>query len=150
MKRYLGRDFRKIIEVLSEDVSALGLEVFEVKGPDGTEDSSRFLLRFREPPTVAEAETSGIRIDDLAVLASTIAFVNSKQGRVSRREVEHFLREKFPKWRVEYSLDRYVKRGYLEQDDRSMVHVGWRTRAEVDEKTLMTMILSRAQEAPKK
>ncbi|MGD0318731.1 MAG: SEC61-beta family protein [Nitrososphaerales archaeon] len=150
MKRHLGRDYRKIVEVLSEDVSALGLEVFEVKGADGTDDSSRFLLRFREPPTVSEAETSGIRIDDLAVLAATIAFINSKQGRAARREAEQFLREKFPKWRVEYSLDRYLKRGYLEQDDRTMLHVGWRTRAEVDEKTLMTMILSRAQEAPKK
>ena len=150
MKRHLGRDYRKIVEVLSEDVSSLGLEVFEVKGADGTDDSSRFLLRFREPPTVSEAETSGIRIDDLAVLAATIALINSKQGRAARREVEQFLREKFPKWRVEYSLDRYVKRGYLEQDDRTMLHVGWRTRAEVDEKTLMTMILSRAQEAPKK
>ena len=150
MKRHLGRDYRKILEVLSEDVSSLGLEVFEVKGADGTDDSTRFLLRFREPPTVSEAETSGIRIDDLAVLAATIAFVNSKQGRASRREAEHFLREKFPKWRVEYSLDRYVKRGYLEQDDRAMLHIGWRTRAEVDEKTLMTMILCRAQEAPTK
>jgi hypothetical protein len=150
LKRYLGRDFRKIIEVLNEDVGAMGLEVFEVKGVDNTDDSSRFLLRFRDPPTVSEAETSGIRIDDLAVLAATIAFINSKQARVARREVEQFLREKFPKWRVEYSLDRYVKRGYLEQDDRSMVHIGWRTRAEVDEKTLMTLILSRAQEAPKK
>lgn len=150
LKRYLGRDFRKIIEVLNEDVAAMGLEVFEVKGIDNTDDSSRFLLRFREPPTVSEAETSGIRIDDLAVLAATIAFINSKQARVARREVEQFLREKFPKWRVEYSLDRYVKRGYLEQDDRSMIHIGWRTRAEVDEKTLMTLILSRAQEAPKK
>ena len=150
LKRHLGRDFRKIIEVLSEDVSPMGLEVFEVKGPDGTDDSSRFLLRFKEPPTVSEAETSGIRIDDLAVLAATIAFANSKQGRVSRREVEQFLREKFPKWRVDYSLDRYVKRGYLEQDDRGMLHIGWRTHAEVDEKTLMTLILSRAQEAAKK
>lgn len=143
MKRHLGRDYRKIIEVLSEDISPMGLEVFEVKGPDGTDDTSRFLLRFKESPTVSEAETSGIRIDDLAVLAATIAFVNSKQGRAGRREVEHFLREKFPKWRVEYSLDRYVKRGYLEQDDRSLLHIGWRTHAEVDEKTLMTMILSR-------
>lgn len=143
LKRNLGREYRKIIEVLSEDVSSLGLEVFEVKGPDGTDDSSRFLLRFRESPTITEAETSGIRIDDLAVLAATIAFINSKQGRAARREAEHFLREKFPKWRVEYSLDRYVKRGYLEQDDRALLHIGWRTRAEVDEKSLMTMILSR-------
>jgi hypothetical protein len=143
LKRHLGRDYRKIVDVLSEDVSALGLEVFEVKGPDGTDDTSRFLLRFKESPSISEAETSGIRIDDLAVLAATLAFINSKQGRASRRETEQFLREKFPKWRVEYSLDRYVKRGYLEQDDRALLHVGWRTRAEVDEKTLMTMLLSR-------
>ena len=143
LKRHLGRDYKQIVEVLSEDISPLGMEVFEVKGPEGTDDTSRFLLRFKEPPSVSEAETSGIRIDDLAVLASTIAFVNSKQGRAARREVEHFLRDKFPKWRVEYSLDRYVKRGYLEQDDRALLHIGWRTRAEVDEKTLMTMILSR-------
>jgi hypothetical protein len=143
LKRHLGRDYRKIIEVLSEEVAPLGLEVFEVKGPEGTDDTSRFLLRFREPPTVSEAETSGIRIDDLAVLAASIAFVNAKQGRAGRRELEQFLREKFPKWRIEYSLDRYVKRGYLEQDDKMLLHIGWRTRAEVDEKTLMTMILSR-------
>lgn len=143
LKRHLGRDYRKIIEVLSEDVSALGLEVYEVKGPDGTDDTSRFLLRFKESPSISEAETSGIRIDDLAVLAATLAFINSKQGRAGRRETEQFLREKFPKWRVEYSLERYVKRGYLEQDDRTLLHVGWRTRAEVDEKTLMTMLLSR-------
>jgi hypothetical protein len=143
LKRHLGRDYRKIVEVLSEDVAPLGLEVYEVKGADGTDDSSRFLLRFREPPTLTEAETAGIRIDDLAVLAATIAFVNSKQGRAGRRETEQFLRQKFPKWRVEYSLDRYVKRGYLEQDDKTLLHVGWRTRAEIDEKTLMTIMLSR-------
>ena len=143
LKRHLGRDYRKIIDVLTEDNSAMGLEVFEDKGPDGSDDTSRFLMRFREPPTISEAETAGIRIDDLAVLAASIAYINSKQGRASRREVEQFLREKFPKWRVEYSLDRYVKRGYLEQDERTMLHVGWRTKAEVDEKTLMTMLLSR-------
>jgi hypothetical protein len=143
LKRHLGRDYRKIVEVLSEDISAMGLEVYEVKGPDGSDDTTRFLLRFKESPTITEAETAGIRIDDLAVLAASIAFINSKQGRASRREAEQFLRDKFPKWRVEYSLDRYVKRGYLEQDERSMLHIGWRTRAEVDEKTLMTMILSR-------
>lgn len=143
LKRHLGREYRQIVGVLSEDISPLGLEVFEVKGADGTDDTSRFLLRFKEPPSISEAETSGIRIDDLAVLAATIAFINSKQGRAARREVEQFLREKFPKWRVEYSLDRYVKRGYLEQDDTALLHIGWRTRAEVDEKTLMTMLLSR-------
>jgi hypothetical protein len=148
MKRFLGRDYKKILEVLSQDIAPMGLEVFQVKGADDAEDSTRYLLRFKDPPSLSEAETSGIRIDDLAVLASSIAFVNSKQGRAARRELEQFLREKFPKWRVEYSLDRYVKRGYLEQDDKSLLRIGWRTRAEIDEKTLMTLILSRGSEVP--
>lgn len=143
LKRHLGRDYRKIIDLLSEDISTLGLEIYEVKGADGTDDTSRFLLRFKDPPSVSEAETSGIRIDDLAVLAASIAFINGKQGRAGRRELEQFLREKFPRWRVDYSVDRYVKRGYLDQDDKLLLHIGWRTRAEIDEKTLMTMILSR-------
>jgi len=146
LKRHLGRDYRKIIEVLTEDLATLGLEVHEVKGPDGSEETSRFLLRFRDPPTLSEAETAGIRIDDLAVLASSIAYINSKQGRAGRRELEQFLREKFPKWRVDYSIERYVKRGYLDLDDKSLLRTGWRTRAEIDERTLMTLLLSRESE----
>ena len=69
--------------------------------------------------------------------------MNSKQGRIGRKELETFLREKFPRWRVDYSLDRFIKRGYLDQDDKSLLRIGWRTRAEVDEKSLMTIILAR-------
>ncbi|MDA4128328.1 MAG: hypothetical protein OK422_02525 [Thaumarchaeota archaeon] len=148
MKRHLGKDYKKILEVLSEDIAPMGLEVYQVKGADGSDDSTRYMLRFKEPPSLSEAETAGIRIDDLAVLASSIAFINSKQGRVGRRELEQFLREKFPKWRVEYSVDRYVKRGYIDQDDKSLLRIGWRTRAEIDERTLMTLILSRSGEIP--
>src|SRR5579864_2902990 len=132
MRRYLGKDYKKILEVLSDDVKPLGLEVHLVPGPEGTDDSTRFLLRFRDPPTLSEAETAGFRIDDLAVLAASIALVNSKQGRVGRKELETFLREKFPRWRVDYSLDRFIKRGYLDQDDKTLVRIGWRTRAEID------------------
>jgi hypothetical protein len=142
MRRYLGKDYKKILEVLSDDLRPLGLEVHLVPGPEGTDDSTRFLLRFRDPPTLSEAETAGFRIDDLAVLAATIALVNSKQGRISRKELESFLRGKFPRWRIDYSVDRYIKRGYLDLDDKELVRIGWRTRAEVDERSLMTLILA--------
>src|SRR3977135_4239978 len=59
MRRYLGKDYKKILEVLSEDLKPLGLEVHLVPGPEGTDDSTRFLLRFRDPPTLREAETAG-------------------------------------------------------------------------------------------
>ena len=55
MKRHLGRDYRKIIEVLSEDVSPMGLEVYEVMGQNGSDASTRELLRRRYPPTKSEA-----------------------------------------------------------------------------------------------
>ena len=148
MKRTLGKDYKTILQVLSADLKALGLEVHEVPGLEGTDDSTRYLLRFRESPTLSEAETAGFRIDDLAVLAASIALVNTKQGRIARKELETFLREKFPRWRIDYSLDRYIKRGYLDQDDKSLVRIGWRTRAEVDEKSLVTLILARG-EAPR-
>ncbi len=142
MRRYLGKDYKKILEVLSDDLKPLGLEVHQVPGPEGTDDSTRFLLRFRDPPTLTEAETAGFRIDDLAVLAATIALVNSKQGRISRKELESFLKGKFPRWRIDYSVDRYIKRGYLDQDDKDLIRIGWRTRAEIDERSLMTLILA--------
>jgi hypothetical protein len=142
MRRYLGKDYKKILEVLSDDLKPLGLEVHQVPGPEGTDDSTRFLLRFRDSPTLSEAETAGFRIDDLAVLAATIALVNSKQGRISRKELESFLKGKFPRWRIDYSVDRYIKRGYLDQDEKDLIRIGWRTRAEIDERSLMTLILA--------
>ena len=148
MKRNLGKDYKTILQVLSADLKALGLEVHEVPGIEGTDDSTRYLLRFREPPTLSEAETAGFRIDDLAVLAASVALVNSKQGRIARKELETFLREKFPRWRIDYSLDRYIKKGYLDQDDKSLIRIGWRTRAEVDEKSLVTLILARGEAPP--
>jgi len=150
MRRYLGKDYKKIVEVLSDDLKPLGLEVFQVPGPEGTDDSIRFLLRFREAPTLTEAETAGFRIDDLAVLAASIALINSKQGRISRKELETFLRNKFPRWRIDYAVERYVKRGYLDRDDKDMLRIGWRTRAEVDERSLMTLILAQGTQATSK
>ncbi len=142
MRRYLGKDYKKILEVLSDDLKPLGLEVHNVPGPEGTDDSTRFLLRFRDAPTLSEAETAGFRIDDLAVLAASIALVNSKQGRISRKELQSFLKGKFPRWRIDYSVERYIKRGYLDVDDKELIRIGWRTRAEVDERSLMTLILA--------
>jgi hypothetical protein len=146
LRRHLGKDYKKILEFLSNELKSFGLELFDVPGLDGSEDSKRYLLRFKESPILSEFETAGFRIDDLAVLSASIAYINAKQGRVSRKELESFLKEKFPRWRVEYSLSRYIKKGYLDQDDKSLLRIGWRTRAEIDEKTLMTLILARGSE----
>jgi hypothetical protein len=86
-------------------------------------------------------KASGARIDDVAMLSATLAYIISKQGKAPRKAVEDFLSEKFLKHRVYFALDRYLKQGYLGEDDK-VLYIGWRTRAEVDRKTLLDLILA--------
>ena len=84
--------------------------------------------------------TSGFRVDDVAALAATLAYIVSREGKAPRREVEDLLRAKFPKWKVELNIERFIKRGYLAQDEE-VLYIGWRTRAEVDPKALLNLLL---------
>ncbi len=52
------------------------------------------------------------------------------------------LGEKMPNWKIGLNLERYIRYGYLGQDDNGQLFLDWRTRAEVDQKALITMILS--------
>jgi len=83
----------------------------------------------------------GWRIDDLAGLAITISFIISKKGQAARRDVEELLGEKLAGWKVGLNLDRYIRYGYLQQDDNEQLYLDWRTRAEVDEKALIDLLL---------
>ena len=47
-----------------------------------------------------------------------------------------------PNWKIGLNLDRYIRYGYLTQDDKGQLYLDWRTRAEVDEKKLIEMLLS--------
>ena len=40
------------------------------------------------------------------------------------------------------NIDRYIRYGYLLQDDNAQLYLDWRTRAEVDEKALIDMLLN--------
>jgi hypothetical protein len=94
----------------------------------------------KSPIQIGEVSLSGWRIDTLAVLAATLAFITSKQGRAMRREVEDLLREKFPDWKVDQDLNRFIRRGYLDEDEEGNLFIGWRTRAEIDRKALVGII----------
>jgi hypothetical protein len=83
----------------------------------------------------------GWRIDDLAGLATAIAYIISKKGQAPRKEVEELLNEKLPGWKVGLNIDRYIRYGYLQQDDNEQLYLDWRTRAEVDEKALIDLLL---------
>jgi hypothetical protein len=56
--------------------------------------------------------------------------------------VEKLLGEKLPGWKVGLNIDRYIRYGYLQQDDKQQLYLDWRTRAEVDEKALIDLLLS--------
>lgn len=150
LKKAIGKDFVKIIEIMNSEVERLGLKVGTVyeegdqvaePSPDQLE-SARFFLIFKSPPSPRDVEASGLRIDDLAVLAASIAYVTSRHGKTPRKDLEQLLREKFPRWKVELNLDRFIRRGYLMEDKDELVYIGWRTKAEVDQKTLLSLVLS--------
>lgn len=148
LRKVLGRDYMKYIEILNTEIARLGLAVktvfeeVEERQPESERlDTARFFVVFKDSLSGSEVGTLGLRIDDIAVLAASIAYMSPRQGKVKRRDLEEILREKFPKWKVQLNLDRFIRRGYLlEKDD--MLLIGWRTRAEIDQKTLLSLILS--------
>lgn len=145
LKQALGKGYMHIIDLLNAELENLGMEVKivfergEVSRHPGEEDlrRARFYVVLKEP--VVEKAT-GRRIDDLAALAASIAYITSRQGKVPRKDLEELLREKFPKWKVEMNLDRFIRQGYLGQEE-DVLYLGWRTRAEIDREALMGLLL---------
>ncbi len=57
-------------------------------------------------------------------------------------ELEKMLREKLPKWKVEWNLRRFVRKGYIVKGEDDMIAIGWRSLVEVDLKSLLTLLLT--------
>jgi hypothetical protein len=161
LHKALGADFPKVIEVLDDFLKSLDLQVKivldneEEKSPAAQKptledlDKARFYVTLRGELEPKEAKMIGWRIDDLAGLAITISYIISKKGQAPRRDVEELLSEKIAGWKVGLNLDRYIRYGYLQQDDNEQLYLDWRTRAELDQKTLITMMLRPEEENAK-
>ena len=149
LKKALGKDYVKIIRLLNEQLENLDLQVkivYEgVEQPDKPAEEqlerARFYITLKEPIHTSDMIMSGWRIDDVSALVVAIAYIVSKQGKASRKEVEQILKEKFPKWRIDYNLNRFIGRGYLSQDENDILYLDWRARAEIDQKELVKLIL---------
>ena len=89
----------------------------------------------------------GWRVDDLAGLAVAISYIISKKGQALRKDVEDVLAEKLPGWKVGLNIDRYIRYGYLTEDDNGQLYMDWRTRAEVDQKALIDTLLNAEKQA---
>jgi hypothetical protein len=151
LHKALGADYPKVLDILDDYLKSLDLQVktvFEeektpVEKPSLEElDKARFYVTLRGELTPKETKMIGWRIDDLAGLAVTITYIISKKGQAPRKEVEELLSEKLPGWKVGLNIDRYIRYGYLLQDDNAQLYLDWRTRAEVDRKALIDMLLS--------
>jgi ABC-type uncharacterized transport system YnjBCD substrate-binding protein len=156
LHKTLGADYPKVLDVLDDYLKNLDLQVktvFEeqktpVAKPTMEElDKARFYVTLRGDLTPKEAKMIGWRIDDLAGLAVTISYIISKKGQALRKDVEDLLSEKLPGWKVGLNIDRYIRYGYLTEDENKQLYLDWRTRAEVDQKTLIDMLLNSEKQA---
>jgi len=149
LRKALGSDYPKVLELFDDYLKPLDLQVRtifeEEKTPEKPTleelDKARFYVALRGDLATKD-KLMGWRIDDLAGLAITISYIISKKGQASRKDVEKLLAEKMPNWKIGLNIERYIRYGYLGQDDNGQVYLDWRTRAEVDQKALIDMLLS--------
>ena len=149
LKKAVGRDYLRVVELLNQRLASLDLRVRTVhETEESTQERSeeederaRFYITLKEPLSASDVVLSGWRIDDVAALVVTVAHIISREGKVPRREVESLLREKFPGWKTEFNLNRFIRTGYLMEDENDVLYLDWRSRAEIDEKLLVRLIL---------
>jgi len=151
LRKKLGTDYPKILALLNSYLEKLDLQVktvFEDGKPLNKPtrmqlDGARFYITLRGGLTLKETRMMGWRIDDIAGLAVTISIILAKKGKASREDVERLLRDKLPGWRVNANIDRYMRAGYIDQDEKGQLYLDWRTRAEIDEKTLIDLLITK-------
>ena len=151
LKNALGSDYPKVLKILENHLEKLDLQiktVFEGENPSGEPtleelNKARFYVTVRGGLPEKDAKMMGWRIDDLAGLATAISYIISKKGKASRDNVEELLRSKLPGWRVEMNIARYIRNGYLGEDEHNQLYLDWRTRAEVDQKALVELLLTK-------
>ncbi len=145
----LGKDYAEVISQLNDLLKEVDLEVKrveearggqEILQPAGEGDEARYFVVLKGTLTPREARLMGWRIDNLAAIAASLAFLVSKQGKVSREELEELLAHKLGRWRATTVVDSLIHLGYLAEDEASMLTVGWRAKAEVDLKDLMSLM----------
>lgn len=149
LRRALGMNYMKVVELLNVHLEPLDLQVkvvFEEGEPPEKPSHeqlqrARFLLTLKSPMAAADALLSGWRIDDVAALAVTVAYILSKQGKARQADVERILEEKLPRRVVQYDIERFIRRGYIGRDENRMLYLDWRSRAEIDQRILLNLLI---------
>jgi hypothetical protein len=147
-KEKVGKNYEQVLAQLDGLLSELDLEIKKVKEPRSEEimsesarasaEEARYFVALKGTLGLKEAKMIGWRIDNLAALSASVAFLVSKQGKAPREELEKLLAMKFGRWKAITLIDIFLRSGYLEEDDSGTTSLGWRTRSEVDLRALMT------------
>jgi hypothetical protein len=150
LRRRIGSDYPRVLDLLNDYLDRLGLAVKTVYEEEANPpqnptleqlDKARFYVALKETQTAGEQKLVGWRIDDLAGLAVSLGYIISQGGKAPRKDVEDLLKEKLPGWRVDLNLNRYLRTGYITEDENGMFYIGWRTRAEVDQRKFVDLLL---------
>ena len=147
LKEKVGKNYQQVLAQLNQLLSELDLEVKKVTEPQTAEvapeagsavDEARYYVALKGTLGVKEARMIGWRIDNLAALSASVAYLVSKQGKAPREDLEKVLSVKFGRWKAATLVDIFLRTGYLDEDDAGVTSLGWRTRSEVDLRALMT------------
>ena len=149
LKKELGNNFIDVIKVLNSQLRKFDLQVktifeeteYSKKPSKERFDKARFFITTKSASSIAEVKMAGWRIDDIAALTVSVACIISRQGKMPRKEIEKILKNKFPEWKVKLNLDRFIKMGYLRQDENNRLYSDWRTDVEIDQEKLLNLIL---------
>jgi hypothetical protein len=146
LKEKVGKNYEQVLEQLNQLLSELDLEVKTVVEPRTDEitpqgvplEEARYQVTLKGTLGLKEAKMIGWRVDNLAALSASLAYLISKQGKAPREDLEKLLAHKFGRWKAATLADIFLRTGYLEEDDAGVMSLGWRTRSEVDLRALMT------------
>jgi hypothetical protein len=147
-KEKVGKNYEQVLAQLNVLLSELDLEVKKVAEPRTEETTAeagraslqeaRYFVALKGTLGLKEAKMIGWRIDNLAALSASVAYLVSKQGKAGREDLEKLLAQKFGRWKALTLVDIFLRSGYLEEDDAGTMSLGWRTRSEIDLRALMT------------
>jgi len=147
LQEKVGKNYQQVLAQLNQLLSELDLEVKKVTEPQTGEvtpeagsavDDARYYVALKGTMGVKEAKMIGWRIDNLAALSASVAYLVSKQGKAPREDLEKVLSVKFGRWKAATLVDIFLRTGYLDEDDAGVASLGWRARSEVDLRALMT------------
>ncbi len=130
LKRKIGKNYEKILEILQEEFKGFGLKIKSIE-----HEGNKLYFISLDDAKIDKA--NGLRIDDLSILAYILSILFIKE-KCKIKEIEEILKEKFPIWKIRMAIKKFEKMGYLEIND--FLKIGWRAKAEIDEKKFLELI----------